>query len=186
MRLNSVFRRRRVSPCPVTARIDPTRSIIPSKQRLSRHATFGASPAHALIQVLVRLWHSLVRIDPAGRISVALILYTTTVILKRRPAWRCDLGLHRFDPDVVQDLAWFPTIVDEGDDAHGAAALRVTQRQHFVDAGYQQRPQIPCRPAQCRFQFTCPSRVTSRGRLRRPWRRSLRALPYVASPATSR
>jgi hypothetical protein len=44
-------------------------------------------------------------------------------IAQWRSAWRRDLWRPRIDPDVFQYLAYFRTVVDEGDDAHGAAAL---------------------------------------------------------------
>jgi hypothetical protein len=43
---------------------------------------------------------------------------------------------------VDEDVAHGGGVGDEGDDAHRAIAVEAHQREHFVDAGQQQRPGV--------------------------------------------
>lgn len=51
----------------------------------------------------------------------------------------CGLGVH---PDVVENLPDLNALGDKRDQAHLPTAHRTQQREHFVDARYQHRPQV--------------------------------------------
>jgi hypothetical protein len=54
----------------------------------------------------------------------------------------CDPGWCRGLTEVDEDVAHGLAVGDEGDDAHRTPTLRAAERDHFVDAGQQQRPGI--------------------------------------------
>ena len=43
---------------------------------------------------------------------------------------------------MSENLANHQVVVDESDDSHLTAALRADQRQHFIDARQEQRPDV--------------------------------------------
>ena len=69
-------------------------------------------------------------------------LRITTVLPQRWPARRGYVRRLRVHPDVIQDLLDLRALGDKGNQAHLPTALRAQQWDHFVDAGYQHRPQV--------------------------------------------
>lgn len=61
----------------------------------------------------------------------------------------------RLHPDVVQDVADFGAVGDEGNDAHLPTAHGAQQRKCLVDAGNQHRPQVMRRSLRACFRFGC-------------------------------
>ena len=85
------------------------------------------------------LMELLIMIDTLRRASAGRI---TAVIPQRWPACRGDVRGGRLHPDVVQDVADFGAVGDEGNDAHLPTAQRTQKREHLVDAGDQHRPKV--------------------------------------------
>ena len=74
---------------------------------------------------------------------------------QRWPACRGDVRGGRLHPDVVQDVADFGAVGDEGNDAHLPTAHGAQQRKCLVDAGNQHRPQVMRRSLRACFRFGC-------------------------------
>ena len=75
------------------------------------------------------------------RLALRTIIHRRVAALPQRwPACRGYVRWLRVHPDVVQDVADFGAVRDEGNDAHLPPAVRTQQWEDLVDAGNQHRP----------------------------------------------
>ena len=90
------------------------------------------------------------------RLALRTIIHRRVAALPQRwPACRGDVRGGRLHPDVVQDVADFGAVGDEGNDAHLPTAHGAQQRKCLVDAGNQHRPQVMRRSLRACFRFGC-------------------------------
>ena len=142
----------------------------------------ASSPVDALTDLKVRC--RLSRQIPVCWLDLhPLIRLRIAVIPQRWPARRGYVWWLRVHPDVIKDLSDLRALGEKGDQAHLTTAHWAQQREHFVDAGDQHRPQIMrLRPFGCRrLGRGWDSPAVSLQLLPRPWWLA-RSAPRLAWP----
>ena len=130
--------------------------LVPDERRLALFCTCPQLACDALIELDLRC--EMGGLNPL--LSVLRLLPRRSHLPQRRTACRCDARRRGRLAEMAENLANHRAVVDEGDDSHLTAALRADQRQHFMDARQEQRPDIG-RGSRVTSSFAGASAVTA-------------------------